>query len=414
MKRILYVLTLVLIALSAVYAGGSNEESGKTTLEFAIKETGSTLEAYKQIVDSFNAEHEDIKVEISDYGKDYQTLMKTKMATNDLPDLFTTHGWAVALYGDYLYPLNGRPWAEHLFPEIRSTDTDREGNLVALPMDIDITGLVCNDTVLEKSGVAERPSTLSEFIAACQKIKEAGFTPIHIAGKDSSDVAGLFSRLSLSILTMSNTHSYAEELLDGTFDWSCYDEVGNFVLSLVENGYTNVDYLTADKSGTYRGLAQDKVAFAFQSNLTIAEVRKLNPDANVSMMEIPGYTEGDSSFLISGERDAVGVWKDSEHLEEALEFIDYLAQPENVLLVAQAYSLPPSMDNAEVTDPGILAILDQIKGSVVTNHFDRMYLPDGMWNTLKVYGTSVLSGEMSVRDGSMMMQADYERLRNNA
>ena len=224
-------------------------------------------------------------------------------------------------------------------------------------------------------------------------------------------MAGLFSRISLSILTMSKTQNYAEELLDGTFDWTKYDEIGQFVLNLVDKGYTNVDYLTADKSGTYRGLAQNKVAFAFQSNLTIAEVKKLNPDANVSMMEIPGYTEGDDSFLISGERDAVGVWKDSEHLDAALEFIDYLAKPENVLLVAEAYSLPPSMDNAEVTDPGILAILDQIIGTTVTNHFDRQYLPDGMWNTLKVYSTSVLSGESTVSEGSELMAQDYARLK---
>ena len=411
MKRIIVAMLVLITALCSVFASGQAEDDGVVTLEFAIKETGSTLEAYEAIVDSFNSSRDDVQVEIVSYGKDYQSLMKTKMAANDLPDLFTTHGWAVALYGDYLEPLNDRAWTEHLIPEIKSTVTDYDGNIVALPMDIDITGLICNDDVLAASGIESRPVTLDEFLEDCEKIKEAGYTPIHIAGKDSSDVAGLFSRISLSILTMSKTQNYAEELLDGTFDWTKYDEVGQFVLNLVDKGYTNVDYLTADKSGTYRGLAQNKVAFAFQSNLTIAEVKKLNPDANVSMMEIPGYTEGDDSFLISGERDAVGVWKDSEHLDAALEFIDYLAKPENVLLVAEAYSLPPSMDNAEVTDPGILAILDQIIGTTVTNHFDRQYLPDGMWNTLKVYSTSVLSGESTVSEGSELMAQDYARLK---
>ena len=70
------------------------------------------------------------------------------------------------------------------------------------------------------------------------------------------------------------------------------------------------------------------------------------------------------------------------------------------------------MDNAEVTDPGILSILDQIDGSTVTNHFDRQYLPDGMWNTLKVYSTSVLSGESTVSEGSELMRTEYERLKN--
>ena len=133
MKKILASIALIALALAAVYAGGAGEDSNVQTLEFAIKETGSTLEAYEAIVEAFNEANPDIKVEIVSYGKDYQALMKTKMAANDLPDLFTTHGWAVALYGDYLYPLNERNWAEHLLPEIRSTVTDYDGSIVADP-----------------------------------------------------------------------------------------------------------------------------------------------------------------------------------------------------------------------------------------------------------------------------------------
>lgn len=410
MRRFLLI-AMVFCCASLLFASGSSEQQGAVHLEFAVKETGSTLEAYEQIVDKFNVEHSDIQVEIVSYGKDYQSLMKAKMAANDLPDLFTTHGWAVFLYGSYLYPLNEREWVKYLAPEIEGTVTDLSGNIVALPMDIDITGMICNNTVLKASGVDRQPETLPEFLDACEKIKAAGYTPIHIAGKDSSDVAGLFSRLSLSILTTSKKQNYAQSLYDGTFDWSNYDEVGEFVLNLVEKGYTNVDYLTADKSGTYRGLAQDKVAFAFQSNLTMAEVKKLNPNADVSMMKIPGYSENDESFLISGERDAVGAWKDGKNLEQALVFIDYLAKPENVKLVAEAYNLPPSMTNVEGFNEEISSLLDVITGCYVSNHFDREYLPDGMWNTLKVYSTSLLSGESSVEEGSAMMKAEYDRLK---
>lgn len=410
MKRFISIV-LVAMCVVAAFANGSTEQNGTAHLEFAIKETGSTLEAYEQIVDNFNAENPAIQVEIVSYGKDYQSLMKAKMAANDLPDLFTTHGWSVFLYGEYLHPLNDRSWVEYLAPEIESTVTDLSGNIVALPMDIDITGMICNNTVLRESGVERQPQSLPEFLDACEKIKAAGFTPIHIAGKDSSDVAGLFSRLSLAILTTSEKQNYAQDLYDGTFDWGNYDEVGQFVLNLVEKGYTNVDYLTADKSGTYRGLAQDTVAFAFQSNLTIAEVKKLNPDADVRMMKIPGYTADDESFLISGERDAVGAWKDGKNLDAALEFIDYLARPENVKLVAEAYNLPPSMTNVEGFNQEIADLLDVIDGCYVSNHFDREYLPDGMWNTLKVYSTSLLSGESSVEEGSAMMKAEYERLK---
>ena len=39
-------------------------------------------------------------------------MMKTKMAANDLPDLWTTHGWSVNRYSEYLRPLNDREWAK--------------------------------------------------------------------------------------------------------------------------------------------------------------------------------------------------------------------------------------------------------------------------------------------------------------
>ena len=53
----------------------------------------------------------DIKVEFSAPGADYEKLMKIKMAANDMPDVFSTHGWAKVRYGDFLLDLRDQPWA---------------------------------------------------------------------------------------------------------------------------------------------------------------------------------------------------------------------------------------------------------------------------------------------------------------
>jgi len=411
-RKILSIALMACIGCMAIFANGMNEAKLEQpeNLEFAIKETGSTLTAYQSIVEKFNLANPNIHIEIVSYGKDYESLMKTKMASSDLPDLWTTHGWAVFLYGKYLLPINDLEASTLLLDEIKSTVTDLQGNIVAFPMDIDISGMIYNEKVLNAVGV-EEPKNLPDFLAACEKILNAGYTPIHVAGKDASDVAGLVGRLSLSILTTSKTHNFAKNLYDGSFDWSNYDEVGNFLLSLAEKGYLNVDYLTADKSGTYKGLAQDKVAFAFQSNQTLAEVKKLNPDSSVKMMRIPGYSLGDNPFLISGERDAVGIWKDSKHKSAAQTFVNYLANAENVLTIAEAYNLPPSTKNAATSNKDLAALKEELVGVTVTNHFDREYLPNGMWNTLKVYSSSILSKESDVAEGSMMMEKDYSRLK---
>lgn len=409
MKKFLFIALTLCMSLALFANGGAEKETEK--LEFAVKETGSTLEAYQKIVDAFNAEGKGIEVEIVSYGKDYASLMKAKMAANDLPDLFTTHGWSVFLYGKYLAPLNNRTWANDISPEIVGTVTDLSGNIVSLPMDIDITGMIVNTNVLKASGVEKVPDNLFEFLDACAKIKAEGLTPIYVGGKDSSDTAGLFSRLSLILFTTSKTRNYASALHDGTFDWTNYDQIAELVNDMVENGYFNVDYLTADKAGGYRALAENQVAFTFQSNQTIAEVKKINADAAVKMMKLPGLTAEDDAFLISGERDAVGAWKDGENLESALVFIDYLAKPENVKLVSEAYELPPSMVTVTDVKPAIADLLTVINGCYVSNHFDREYLPDGMWNVLKAYSSSILSKEMGIREGSEYMSAEYKRLK---
>lgn len=41
-------------------------------------------------------------IDFSAPGDTYEELLKTKMAAKDMPDVFDTHGWSVARYGEFL------------------------------------------------------------------------------------------------------------------------------------------------------------------------------------------------------------------------------------------------------------------------------------------------------------------------
>lgn len=383
----------------------------KVTLEFFSNTSGGTLEAYQRIVDKFNQENPDIFVELTPQSKDYEALMNAKMATNDLPDLWNTHGWSVHKYSEYLRPLNDQPWASKLVNEIKPIVTDSAGNVYVLPFDVDISGMLYNVKILQELNITV-PETWEQFLAACEVIKNAGYTPIAIGGKDTGDVAGFLGRVAPSFLTQDASVEYKDELKDGSFDWSHFDEVSKFILQLRDKGYYNVDYLTADKQAVFKGFAENKVAFAFQANNSIFEVLKLNPDAQISMMRIP--VNNGSPFLISGERDAIGIWKDTEHEEEALKFLTYMSQPENVSQIAEAYSIPAALTDVQVNLGDLEEVFSKFSDVPVTNNFDREYLPNGMWNTLKVVGPGLLSGELNVENASRAMKTDYDRLRASA
>ena len=95
----------------------ASEEAGTNfegkTIEIATYLSGDTLSAYKQVIADFESET-GVKVTLDEYGDDYESTMKTRMASNDLPDIFETHGWSLIRYKEYLTDLSGEAWASEL------------------------------------------------------------------------------------------------------------------------------------------------------------------------------------------------------------------------------------------------------------------------------------------------------------
>ena len=83
-----------------------SKSAGKdVTITFATNVVGTKAEALQRACKDFEAET-GYTVDFQAPGSSYEELMKTKMSANELPDVFTTHGWSVARYSDYLMPVN--------------------------------------------------------------------------------------------------------------------------------------------------------------------------------------------------------------------------------------------------------------------------------------------------------------------
>ena len=73
------------------------------TITMWVSAAGPQVEAMQAAVKNFEAET-GYTVDFSAPGDTYEELMKTKMAADDMPDVFDTHGWSVARYSSYLMP----------------------------------------------------------------------------------------------------------------------------------------------------------------------------------------------------------------------------------------------------------------------------------------------------------------------
>lgn len=114
----------------------------------------------------------------AEYGEDYEATLKTRMASNELPDVFQTHGWSLLRYKEYLMPLNDEPWISDYDESALGVIQDEDDSIYVLMISELINGTLVNLDICEKAGVDPYAiHTWPEFTQACEKIKAAGYVP---------------------------------------------------------------------------------------------------------------------------------------------------------------------------------------------------------------------------------------------
>lgn len=391
-----------------------NKEESKpksnVTLTLMQNSVGEPQKILEDICKEFTNET-GTKVEVSSPGGDYEGIMRTRMAANDLPDLFTTHGWSVARYSEYLIPVNDFEWASKISPLIKPIITDDNGQVFVLPVDVDLSGFIYNETVLKEAGVnVDDILTWNDFELACEKVKAIGKVGLHIGGKSKFPFGRLYNTMAPSFFVTDKDHNYSKDFAEGTFDWDTnWVELNSTILSWNEKGYINVDAITADYQSSVDALASNKAAFGFYGNSTIGDVHNVNPDAVMKLMAIPSKYEADSPVLVGGERTAIGIWKDTKHMAEASELLNFFARPENVSRLASSNLLVAGLQGVE-SDTGVLAdSYEKYSSLPTTPYFDRVQLPGGMWPDLIASGSMLMSGmETALEDATDHVKQSYK------
>ncbi|MCC3371593.1 ABC transporter substrate-binding protein [Cohnella sp. REN36] len=388
---------------------GSGEKI-KLTVYSTIGEL-KNQEMMKSIGDAFTKENPNISVEFQFPGAEYENILKVKMAANDLPDVFDTHGWAVIRYGNYLADLRDEAWAPNLTDTIKPVVTDKEGKVEALVLSEAKDGISYNAEILERYGI-QPPTTFDELMAAADKIKtesKGQVTPFFMSGIDNGMIGGFLDLYSTSMY-ISPQQNQASKLLDGTFDWNNWTPLASKLLDMQKKGYINKDALTAKYTDLPKRFAQGKVAFVFGAPSFADEVYKTNPDAKIGIMPLTTMVEGDAPTFSGGERYTMGAWKDGKHLAEAKKLIAFFAKPENMTTIANATKLPPGLKDIP-SQHEFASYYEQFKDIRVFPYFDRVYLPNGMWDVMCKTGTSLVSGQTTPAQFADKMKQEYERLR---
>ena len=245
-------------------------------------------------------------------------------------------------------------------------------------------GTAVNMDVCEAAGVDPwQIETWEDFNAACDKIKEAGYTPI---ANYFTSAGALANAVGSWLNYEGETYDLSEAMLDGSWDWKEYEVVLDYLQTWFDNGYLYEDCGTISQTDAIERCAQNDCAFVVGIGTSYqAAVTAQNPDVTMAMIPICASEEGGARFCGIGEGASFGIWKDTEEMDVCKAFLNYVAEnADPINAAAGEISTLPSETTKSYGMQMMEEMEEHFPDVFYDNLWDRKYMPNGMWSVFEV------------------------------
>lgn len=339
-------------------AASPSESSGeKITITFQNIYPDPTDPKYgmlRKIVGQYESEHPNIKIELDSLNTDQQKLkLKTQAASKEVPDITIVNPSAQMkpfVDADLFAPLNEMVEKNGLKGTFQEGILDYytfDGNLYALPDGNNIALIYYNKSLFEQAGV-KVPTTFEEMVEAVKQLKAKGITPIAIGEKDTWTGSFLFMNI---LLRTNGGPGFLKDVLDGkkTFDDPAFKEAVDAFQALVQAGAFQEGATSFDYNAGENLFKTGKSAMYFMGSWATGgiETAEVSKDGNVGVFKFPTVGgKGDPNQFMLAPGSAFAVSKNSKHLPETLDFLNYfmLNYPKEAFAVKGAVGVAQTVD----------------------------------------------------------------------
>ncbi|MDF2612012.1 MAG: extracellular solute-binding protein family 1 [Lachnospiraceae bacterium] len=254
---------------------------------------------YADVIDRFNKQYEGKYhvTPITTNLEEYDTKLNALIASKDCPDVFICNpGPNLTQYveggvaADLTDILNNKEkaWYDSFTDGIFERMT-YDGKIYAVPTNF-AAALVFYNTEMFKNAGVEVPTNFDEWITACQKLQEAGYTPITC----SAGTAWCLSMIAGYLCDREGGPDNLKGVNAGTLDWTSetFINAGNKLAELSK-------YFQATAAGDSNDQAtanfyNEEAAMLVQGSWAIGQINGNNPDfeANCGVFSFPGVVGG--------------------------------------------------------------------------------------------------------------------------
>lgn len=377
-KKIVGILLTAAIAASALVVPVAAEEP--TTITYLTwtyaDRTASTDYWIQQCLEQHN-----IEIEMQNVTSDeYATMLKAKMAAEELPDLVSVHSISAQydcegtkITEDTFLDLSDIPGLEN-FSETVINSVKVNDELFYVPVSQNTVGVLYNKQVFEENGLAI-PKNYDEFMAVMDKLVELGIAPLAGSFADGWS-AQIIPFVAFDNWIWRNDPEVAYKLYDVSTNVSTmrWVDLGDDIISTmgltkawIDGGYFTEDPLGTDANTACQLLATGQAAmFATGSWQAGVAIAASEDPANIGFFALPLNSAEENTILPVSSNEGLCISASSENLEAAKLAMEVYLSPEVQAMVASDLGAVSTNSKVESTDVFVKEVMDVI-GSCETS-----------------------------------------------
>ena len=358
MKKRTLVLALMCVMAASVQAGAEGE-----TLTMIENASGSDsiLRAMTGFVEEFNATNEyGVTIEMENLANaDYKTKLSTVMAADSEPDIIYT--WELGYLGNFVNGdkiinlqeyLDADPDWENSFNGGILDSLRYGGDVYGIPTATTCAMMYYNKDIFAEQGI-EIPTTIEELEAVCDKLLEAGITPMSLGG--SPEDAWLVSQVIQELSNGIAGYDLYASLVEGTGKWNdpAFVEAATLLQSWIDKGYFEEGFTGVGNNEARELFSMGITAMYYAggwSNASLDDETVCDIAGHVGVFAMPNS----KGTIMGSTNRAYALSKNCKNVEAGVAFLKFLTSKACQETLMYDYSVLPAtkvdIDTERLTD----------------------------------------------------------------
>lgn len=313
-----------------IFCTGCNHAENKNVLKFSSWGSQSEIEILKPIIENFEKENPDVKVEFMHIPQNYFQKLHLLIASNMAPDVIFINNLQLPVYEAYLEDLSDYA-DKNIFYEKALQSLSYKNKILAIPRDVSNLVIYYNKDLFKKYGISRPESnwTFDDLLKIGLNFKKHGIFAI------SFEEDSLFYLPYL----MSNGGGILSDDLNSEIVDSPKSKEGLTFYADLRNKYNIAPKKSQSASATMAQMfLQQKLAMHLSGRWLVPKYRE-SADFDWDIINFPTGTAGS---VVPLDSSGWAVYKGSENKELAIKFVQYLSSKENIEKMTESGLITPA------------------------------------------------------------------------